>query len=200
MCRAAQFDIVKQIQTGDCEVVGQRGKRPPAPLAHCPADSPASCLVSLGRLLIVVIDGSAPFISSPRTIMSATPSASTSHSNFLSVFDAALENYKYRTKEDLSSHPLLPDIQSCDSPEAIVAILREKIPAFSQSQNNDDGLTKWVAPTVNVLCSFSATLGAGIGLVGIRIFLRQEFRLSILFSGFPSSEHNFYGHWCSFLS
>ena len=129
--------------------------------------------------------------------MSAVPSASTLHSSFLSVFNAALENYKYRTKEDLSSHPLFSDLQSCDSPEAILAILREKIPAFSQSQNDDDGLTKWVAPTVNVLCSFSATLGGGIGLVGIRIFLRHEFRLNVLFSGIPSSEPNLYGHWCS---
>ena len=129
--------------------------------------------------------------------MSAVPSASTLHSSFLSVFNAALENYKYRTKEDLLSHPLLPDLQSCDSPEAILAILREKIPAFSQSKNDDDGLSKWVAPTVNVLCSFSATLGGGIGVVGIRIFLRHEFRLNVLFSGIPSSEPNLYGHWCS---
>ena len=131
--------------------------------------------------------------------MSAVPSASTSHSNFLSVFNAALLNYKHRTKNDLSSHPLLPNLQSCNSPEAILAVLREKIPAFSQSQNDDDGFTKWVTPTVNVLYSFSATLGGGIGLVGIRIFPREEYRLNIKFSGIPSSEHNLYRHWCPSL-
>ena len=142
---------------------------------------------------------SSPFASSPRTIMSAAPSASTSHSNFVSVFNAALEAYKRRTKKDLTSHPLLPNLQSCDSPEAILAVLRERIPAFSQSQNEDDGLTKWVSPTVNVLYSLSATLGGGIGLVGIRIFSREIFRLNIIFSGIPSCEHNIYGHWCSSL-
>ena len=118
-------------------------------------------------------------ISSPRTIMSTIPSASTSHSNFLSVFNAALESYKYRTKKDLTSHPLLPNLQSCDSPEAILAVLREQIPGFSQSQNDDDGLTKWVTPTVNVLYSFSATLGGGIGLVSIRMFSRIRLKYTL---------------------
>ena len=116
-------------------------------------------------------------ISSPRTIMSAVPSASTSHSNFVSVLNAALETYKRRTKKDLASHPLLPNLQSCESSEAILAVLREQIPAFSQSQNDDDELTKWVTPTVKVLYSFSATIGGGIGLVGIRLFPRGNFRL-----------------------
>src|SRR6266478_6690055 len=105
-------------------------------------------------------------LSSPRSIMST---ASTSHSNFLLIFNAALESYKRKTKKDLASHPLLPSIQSCDSPEAVLTVLREQIPAFNQSQNGDDRLTKWVTPTVNVLYAFSATVGQGIGLVSIKI-------------------------------
>ncbi|KAF8487242.1 hypothetical protein DFH94DRAFT_841605 [Russula ochroleuca] len=96
--------------------------------------------------------------------MSTVPSTSTSHSNFVSIFNAALETYKRKTKKDLATHPLLPTLQSCDSPGAILTVLREQIPTFSQLQNGDDRLTKWVSPTVNVLYSFSATLGGGIGL------------------------------------
>ena len=106
--------------------------------------------------------------------MSAAASASTSQSNFVSIFNAALETYKRKTKNDLASHPLLPSLQSCDSPEAILAVLREHIPVLSQSQNGDNGLTKWVAPTVNVLYAFSATIGGGVGLVNIGIFPREE--------------------------
>ena len=106
--------------------------------------------------------------------MSAAASAPTSQSRFVSIFNAALETYKRKTKNDLASHPLLPSLQSCDSPEAILAVLREHIPVFSQSQNGDNGLTKWVAPTVNVLYAFSATIGGGIGLVNIGIFPREE--------------------------
>ena len=101
--------------------------------------------------------------------MSTAPSTSTSHSNFIPIFNAALESYKRKTKKDLASHPLLPSLQSCDSPEAILTVLREQIPAFNQSQNGDDRLTKWVTPTVNVLYAFSATVGQGIGLVSIKI-------------------------------
>ncbi|KAI0263498.1 hypothetical protein BGY98DRAFT_1192421 [Russula aff. rugulosa BPL654] len=84
--------------------------------------------------------------------MSAVPSTSTSHSNFASIFNVALEKYKRKTKQDLAKHPLLPRLQSCESPEAIL------------TNNDDDGLTTWVTPTVNVLYSFSATLGGVVGL------------------------------------
>ena len=117
------------------------------------------------------------------TIMSAGPSTSTgnSQSNFVSIFNAALETYKRKTKRDLASHPLLPTLQSCDSPEAVLTVLREQIPAFSQSQNADDGLTKWVIPTVNVLYAFSATLNQGVGLVNIKTFLVENCFSNILF-------------------
>ena len=109
--------------------------------------------------------------------MSTEPSASTSHTKFVTVFNTALETYKLKTKKDLASHPLLPRLESCDSPEAILTVLREQIPGFSESQNGDDGFTKWVAPTVNVLYAFSDTLGQGIGLVSIEVFLREDFLL-----------------------
>lgn len=109
--------------------------------------------------------------------MSTNPSTSNSHSSFVSIFNAALETYKRKTKEDLASYPLLPSLQSCNSPEAVLTVLREQIPAFNQTQNGEDGLTKWVTPTVNVLYAFSATIGQGVGLVSTKIFLREEFRL-----------------------
>ena len=96
------------------------------------------------------------------------PSTSTSQSNFVSIFNAALESYKRKTQKDLASHPLLPSLQSCGSPEAVLTVLQEQVPAFNQSQSCDDGLTKWVTPTVNILYSFSETVGQGVGLVNIQ--------------------------------
>ena len=109
--------------------------------------------------------------------MSTEPSTSTLHSNFESIFNAALDTYKHKTKKDLASHPLLPIFQSCDSPEAVLSVLREHIPALGKSNNGDDGLTKWVIPTVNVVYAFSATLGQGVGLVNINVFPCDEFLL-----------------------
>jgi len=109
----------------------------------------------------------------------STASTSASRSNFLPIFNATLESYKRKTKRDLASHPLLPSIQSCDSPEAVLTVFREQFPAFSRSQNNNDdrNATKWVTPTVNVLYSLSQTTGLGVGLVSIGILCREEFLL-----------------------
>ena len=107
--------------------------------------------------------------------MSTATSTSTSQSNFASIFNAALESYKRKTKKDLASHPLLPNLQSCDSPDAVLTVLRDQIPAFNQSPNGDDGFTKWVTPTVNVLFSFSGTIGQGVGLVNTKTFRRGEY-------------------------
>jgi len=96
----------------------------------------------------------------------ATPS-STSPPNFDSIFNSALDAYKKRTKQDLTTHPLLPSLQACNSPDAVLAVFREQFPTFTQSQNADDGLTKWLVSTVNVIYAFSATVGAGVSLVGI---------------------------------
>jgi hypothetical protein len=132
--------------------------------------------------------------SSPRTIMSTaptTPSTSRSQSNFVSIFNAALESYKRKTKKDLASHPLLPSLQSCESPEAVLTVLRDQVPAFNQSLNGDDGLTKWVTPTVNVLYSFSGTIGQAVGLVNIKTFRRGGISaLIFIFTGIPTGNCN----------
>ncbi|KAH9986692.1 hypothetical protein BJV74DRAFT_533890 [Russula compacta] len=90
--------------------------------------------------------------------MARTPTSSTS--SFDSIFNAALDAYKARTKHDLTSHPLLPRLQTCDSPDAIITIIREQIPAFS----SNDRVTKLLIPTISVLYAFSTAIGQGIGL------------------------------------
>ena len=129
--------------------------------------------------------------------MSAVPSTSTSQSNFAPIFNVALEKYNRKTKQDLAKHPLLPRLQSCNSPEDILTVLRDQTPGFNQSENSDDGLTTWVAPTVNVLYSFSTTIGGVVGLVNISIFPYHIVQSDFYFSGVPTSEHNFYGDWRS---
>ena len=95
--------------------------------------------------------------------LSQTPKATASSSNYQATFDSALEAYKKRTKKDLRSHPLFAKLEACDSPDTVLATLREQISRFDQS--GDDKWTKWLDPTVNVLYNFSATIGGGISLV-----------------------------------
>ena len=96
--------------------------------------------------------------------MSQNPIATTSSSNYQSIFDSAIQAYKKKTKKDLRSHPLLDKLQACDSPDAVLSILYQQIPGFDQSCATDDKLTKWLNPTVNVLCTFSGVIGGGVGL------------------------------------
>jgi len=97
--------------------------------------------------------------------MSQVPSTSTSSTDFQAIFTAALEVYKKKTKKDIASHPLAVQLQSCNSPDAILAVLRTQVQTFDESQSADERWTKWLDPTVNVLYAFSATLGKGVGLV-----------------------------------
>ena len=99
--------------------------------------------------------------------MSQVPSTATSSTstNFGTIFTTALEAYKRQTKKDIASHPLAAQLNSCDSSNAILAVLRTQVQAFDKSQNADEKWTKWLDPTVNVLYAFSATLGNGVGVV-----------------------------------
>jgi hypothetical protein len=100
-------------------------------------------------------------------IMSSTPSPSTSRSNLDSLLNAAIQTYKEKTGKDITSHPLATELQSCHSPDAILAVLRRQVPSFGQPQSGRQGFEKCLVPIVNVLYVFSATIGEGVGLVSI---------------------------------
>ena len=91
----------------------------------------------------------------------ATASESSS-SNFQLILDNALKAYKKRTKKDLLVHPLSSQLQACESPGDILAVLQQQI--LGQSRSTDERWTKWLDPTINVLLTFSQTVGT-VGLV-----------------------------------
>jgi hypothetical protein len=95
--------------------------------------------------------------------MSQTASASSS--NFRTIFVAAIKAYEKKTKTDLLTHPLATQLQSCSSSSDILAVLHDKVHDFDQSRSDNERLSSWLNPTINVLYAFSATLGGGVGLV-----------------------------------
>ena len=106
---------------------------------------------------------------SSRFIMSQPSSSSicAPSSNFQTIFNAALKAYEKKTKKDLLAHPLAAQLQACKSPGDILAVLQDKVNEFDQSRSADERLSQWLNPTINVLYSFSATLGTGVGLVSV---------------------------------
>ena len=95
----------------------------------------------------------------------ASSSSSSSSSNFQSVLNAALDAYEKKTKNNLLTHPLAAQLQSCDSPTAILSVLQGLVQQSDYRRRSDERLTNWLNPTVNVLYAFSSTLGQGVGLV-----------------------------------
>jgi hypothetical protein len=90
--------------------------------------------------------------------MSQVPPAATTSTNFETIFTAALQAYKKKTKKDIASHPLATQLQSCDSSSSVLAVLRSQVQTLDQSQSADEKWTKWLDPTVNVLSAFSVSL------------------------------------------
>ncbi|KAF8494402.1 hypothetical protein F5888DRAFT_656619 [Russula emetica] len=90
----------------------------------------------------------------------ANPSTSLSPS-FQLIFNNALKAYGKRTKSDLRAHPLVAQLQDCNSPSAVLSLIHQQVQGL---QRDDDRLTKWLDPTVRVLLAFSETVGEGVSL------------------------------------
>jgi hypothetical protein len=88
-----------------------------------------------------------------------------STSNFVAIFDAASREYKSLTKQDLATHPLAAAIEGYNSPDAILNIFRKQTSAFDKFCKGDDKLMGYLSPIVNILFTFSETLGEGVSLV-----------------------------------
>ena len=120
-----------------------------------------------------------------------------SSENYQAIFDNALETYKRKTGNDPVSDPLFRRIESCDSPDTVVDVLREQIPGFDQSANR---LTTWVKPTINVLYTFSSTVGGAVSLVSIIKTHHSRFYHNICILGLPTSGSHIHRHWQSSIS
>ncbi|KAF8269269.1 hypothetical protein EI94DRAFT_1014781 [Lactarius quietus] len=95
--------------------------------------------------------------SNPPQTQTADPS-----STFKSMLDDALAEYKKKTGEDLQALWIASELQTCESVDSVLDILREQAKAFEQS--GDQKLMKWIDPLVHVLYTFSGALGDGIGV------------------------------------
>ena len=103
------------------------------------------------------------------SLMSQIPStATTSSTNFETIFTAALKSYSKKTKKKIASHPLATQLQSCDSSDAILTVLRAQVQANDQAQTADERWTKWLDPTVNVVSAFSQVLNVAGQVITLR--------------------------------
>ena len=90
--------------------------------------------------------------------------------NFTAIFDAASNEYKTLTKQDLATHPYAAAFENSNSPDSVMNIFRRQAQAFDTFRKGDDKLMEWLTPIVNILFIFSGTLGEGISLVSLESF------------------------------
>jgi hypothetical protein len=108
--------------------------------------------------------------------MSSSSETLVSSSQFKAVLDAALGEYKTKTGKDLKDNPLAKELQSCESSEAVLAIIQREAKAFDKFRDGDKWLMKWINPSVDVLFTIS-TLGAGVSIV--RSTIRDDLRVAL---------------------
>ena len=102
------------------------------------------------------------------TVSQSPPEVASSSGHYEVIFDNAMKAYKKKTGKDLASDPLRRRLETCNSPDSVLAMLKDQIPGFHQSGSSDENherLTKWVNPVVNVLYNFAATIGGAVSLV-----------------------------------
>ena len=97
-----------------------------------------------------------------------------STANFTAIFDAASNEYKTLTKQDLQTHPLAAEFDNSNSPDSVMSVFRKQAQAFDKFRKGDDKLMAWLNPIVNILFIFSGTLGEGIGIVSIQSFMTYQ--------------------------
>ncbi|KAH9023542.1 hypothetical protein EDB83DRAFT_1986083 [Lactarius deliciosus] len=94
--------------------------------------------------------------------MSSSSQTAAPSSIFKSMLDTALTEYQKKTGDDLLAHWLAAELQTCESVDGVLNILRDQAKAFERS--GDQKLMKWIDPLVHVLYSFSGALGDGVSL------------------------------------
>jgi hypothetical protein len=132
----------------------------PSALQRAPTLTPTIIFFNTNDLLPLTMSHTYPTAAS-----SSSPSPSSTSSNFQFIINNALDTYKKRTRKDLRAHPLAAQLQTCESPTAILAVLQQQVQGVDQSRSANEQWTKWLDPTVNVLYAFSDILGAGVSLV-----------------------------------
>jgi hypothetical protein len=83
------------------------------------------------------------------------------------LFDAALQDYKVKTGNTLTDHPIAKQLETCESVNSITTILQEQARSFREFRENDGKLMKALSSSVDVLCapSISSALNEAVGLV-----------------------------------
>jgi hypothetical protein len=120
------------------------------------------------------------------------PSSSTA---LRALFDAALQEYKDKTGNTLTDHPIARQLENCKSVDSITSFFQEQARIFREFRENDGRLMKALNSSVDVLCapSISSALNEAIGLVVRLSIHRSSLFLMAIIQPFPPAKAVFAG-------
>ena len=92
-----------------------------------------------------------------------TPTDLSSFSPILhATFEASLKEYEKKTEKNLLTHPLMVQLQGCNSRADILELLRSQTEQITFA---DEYLIKWLVPIAKVIYASSSVISAVVGLV-----------------------------------
>ena len=103
--------------------------------------------------------------------MPSTTFSSSSASRFQSILDNALRDYTQQTGVDLAKYDFVNQLESCQSPDEVILLLRDKARKFKEYREGNRKMINWVTPIVQVVHVFSAFLGEASSMVSRRAFI-----------------------------
>jgi hypothetical protein len=97
------------------------------------------------------------------------------------LFEAALRDYEEQTGILLANHPLVKQLQNCDSVDSVTALLDEQLQAFSKFRGGHE-IMRPLKNVVSVLNELSAStnLGQTIGMVRWKALVADPMSLTLI--------------------
>jgi hypothetical protein len=134
-------------------------------------ESPGSSIrddisLSQSSQLEVFAEDAHPLMPDLPPILPTNKAPSVSTSNIPKTFQAACDEYEKITGYDLHAHPFTTELDNCNTPDGILDLVRIQVQTVIKCRTDHEKLLAYLNRMVNMLFTFSATLGQAVRLVG----------------------------------
>ena len=88
----------------------------------------------------------------------SNPTTSSPNANFIKIFDAATNEYKSITGQDLGTHPFAAAMQKFNSPDDVLGVFRTQSQAFGKVTRGNERLMMCLTPIVQIVFTAAAVV------------------------------------------
>jgi len=114
------------------------------------------------------------------------------------IFEAATNEYKNLTEQDLLTHPFSIALDNFKTPDAIVDVFRKQAQVFEKVSKDNEKLMGFLSPIVEILFTLSVTIGEiPVSLSSLLLYVKDSEVRHVIFSETISRKGDLYRHWYS---